>query len=156
MVHVYLLTSPQLPGLFKIGISNNVYRRMGEISEELAQEMRCDVTINREISLPMAFPYKAESWLHARFAAVRAAVPYHAGHTEWFRVRNFFAVVLWLLAIFALGKGLSIIRISIAIILYFLPFPVDGFLFLFAAFLSQFILLAAAVGLILYGLSFLA
>lgn len=128
---------------------------MGEISEELAQEMRCTVTINREISLPMAFPYESESWLHARFAAVRAVVPYHAGHTEWFMVRNFLAVVLWLLALLALGKGLSIIRIGIAVVIYLLPFPVDAFLFLFAAFLSQFVLLAAAIGLILYAASFL-
>lgn len=155
MTHVYLLTSPQLPGHFKIGVSNNVFRRMGEISDQLAQEMRCDVTINREISLPMALPYAAEAWLHTKFHALRAKVPYHAGHTEWFRARNFFGVVIWLFVLFYLGKELSVARIGIAAIIYYLPYPVDGFVFLFGAFVAQFVFLAGAVGVVLYGFSYL-
>ncbi len=151
MISVYLLTSPQLPGKFKAGYSRDVYRRMGEIAEELAQAMGRDVTINKELALPMLLPGKSERWLHKAFAAFRAKVPYHAGYTEWFHARNFWAVVAWLGWLWLFGLPITLPRILIAVVLYYVRYPLDGVLLLVLVFLAQFgVVIGGVVGVVYY------
>lgn len=145
MISVYLLTSPQLPGKFKAGISNDVYRRMGEIAEQLAHEMGRDVTINKEMALPMLLPERSEKWIHKTLSAFRAKVPYHSGHTEWFHCRNFWAVLLWLVALWFFGLKLTLPRLAITAVLYYARYPLDGALLLLLAFFAQF---GVAVGVV--------
>ena len=145
---IYILTCPQLPGRFKIGISRDVYARMGRIAEELAQSMCRDVTINKELSAPILFPESVERFSHRLFSGLRTQVPYHAGYTEWFRSRNFFAALAFLLFLHFTGAGLSLSRIAIVAVLYFARYPLDGILAVGSLFLLQF----AAVGALMYSL----
>lgn len=150
MISGYIVTSPQLPGKFKAGISVNVYRRMGEIAEELALAMGRDVTINKELSLPLLLPNSSEAWIHARLRAFRAKVPYHSGHTEWFHSRNFWAVVLWLLLIWFFGLPITLPRIGIAILFFYIRYPLDGILLLISVFLAQFGVLFGSIAAAIY------
>lgn len=148
---VYILSSPQLNGKYKIGRSNDVFRRIGEIADELAQEMRQTVTVKKEMSAPMLFPGWAEKILHRFFENDRTQVPYHSGHTEWFSPRNFWAVVVYFLFLVGLGHlqvitpELTIMRIIIAAVLYYVPYPLDGMLLLALVFLAQGVLAVAAL-----------
>lgn len=148
---IYILTCPQLKLRYKIGQSRDVFNRIGQIADELAQEMQQTVTINKEMSVPVLFPDFVERLMHRAFSAYRAKVPYHAGYTEWFRPRNFWTAVVYFLFLVGFGHlhvitpDLTVMRILIAVVFYYTPYPLDSMLLLGLVFLAQFALVAAAL-----------
>lgn len=124
--HIYILTTPQLPGRYKIGISRNVPARVGQIAGELAATMGCTVRVKKWVSFPVFFPGMIERTAHRLFAGVSAKVPFHHGHTEWFRSRNILALLFFLAFLAFMGKAMTFGRLAVAAVLYFVRWPLDA------------------------------
>lgn len=122
---IFCLTSLRTFGRFKIGISSDVTARRGQIASELG------IPARRlwHLSFPVFFPEKMESRLHRLFSGLRAKMPYHRGHTEWFRIRNYAALVVFLWGTDLQGEALPVA----AFLVLFAPVPLDGFLAVLAA-----------------------
>ena len=126
---IFCLTSLRTFGRFKIGIAGDVAARRGQIASELG------IPARRlwHLSFPVFFPEKMEARLHRWFSGLRAKMPRHSGHTEWFLVRNYAAMCVFLWSTDMQGDTLPIA----AIVVLFVPLPLDGFLAVLAAFAFQ-------------------
>ena len=126
---IFCLTSLRTFGRFKIGISADVTARRGQIAYELG------IPARRlwHLSFPVLFPEKMEARLHRWFSGLRAKMPYHRGHTEWFRIRNYAALVVFLWGTDMRGEALPVAAFAVL----FAPVPLDGFLAVLAAFAFQ-------------------
>lgn len=126
---IFCLTSLRTFGRFKIGISSDVSARRGQIASELG------IPARRlwHLSFPVLFPEKMEARLHRLFSGLRAKMPYHRGHTEWFRIRNYAAMVVFLWGTDMQGEALTVA----AVVVLFAPVPLDGFLAVLSAFAFQ-------------------
>jgi hypothetical protein len=145
------LFPPKLPA-FKIGISGSVQDRMRQIESELSYTTGKRVTIRKALAMPLLFSGFMERRLHRALSAIRAKMPYHAGHTEWFRCVNFGAAVIYLLLLAAFRQDMNYARVGIFAVVVLAPFPVDGFVLVLVSFLAD----VAVFFLILYSVIWLA
>jgi len=145
---LYALYSWSLLWRFKIGIAYDVAQRIQQLEYELSRETGRRVRVDKALAIPVFFPEKTEAWLHAKLYMLRAYVPRHAGHTEWFDIRNFAAALLYILAAEYFGLNWSWYA---PVIILFIPYPLDGVIFLTAVAAFQ----LAAVCFVAYGLLWL-
>ena len=126
---LYALYSWSLLWRFKVGISYDVPQRVQQLEYELSRETGRPVRVFSALSVPVIFPEKTEAWAHGVFQRLRAYVPRHAGHTEWFVIRNFAASLIFILICeyFCLNW-----RWYHPALIFFLPYPIDGVLLLAA------------------------
>jgi hypothetical protein len=141
---LYALYSWSLLWRFKIGIAYDVPQRIQQLEYELSRETGKPVKVDKAMAIPVFFPEKTEAYLHGKLQMLRAYVPRHAGHTEWFAIRNFAAAMLYILAAEYFGLNWSWYA---PIIILLIPYPLDGVLFLTAVAALQ----LAAVCLVGYG-----
>lgn len=130
MRYLYCIFTPfsfRLVGRFKIGITSNMKARREQISTELG-----GVKLYH-FSLWVLYPEKMEKRLHGLFARLRARVPYHRGHTEWFSIRNYAAACVYLLWSGHSGEAAA----AWVVALIFMPVPFDGFMAVLAVFAFQ-------------------
>ena len=142
MRYIYCMfcpTSLKTFGRFKIGITSNMKWRLSQVASELGIPARRMYSL----SFIVFFPERVETRLHRWFESARAKMPRHSGHTEWFKVRNFVAMLIFIAYCQHNGKAFEWWHPGIV---YLLPLPLDGFLAVLAAFLFQ----VAAALLILY------
>jgi len=129
---------------FKIGIATNVNARIAQIQNELSYALGRPVIVRRAAAFPIIGAGWLEKRLHWVFDSLRAKMPRHAGHTEWFRILN-----IWTLFFVALARnyyGMDFNPWYILVILFF-PLPLDGLLVLFtAAFLHYAVFCGVAWG----------
>lgn len=126
---------------FKIGISDNVPARIAQIQNELSYALGRPVVVRRAAAFPIIGAGWMEKRLHWVFDSLRAKMPRHAGHTEWFAIRNIggVAILVWL----SREYGFDVTPWHVLIV-FFLPLPVDGVIVLcIAAFLHYCSFLAA-------------
>lgn len=112
---------------FKIGITKEVETRRRQIESELAYTCGHAVSVRRALAVPLLTAGWLEKRLHRAFEGLAAKMPRHAGHTEWFRIRNIGAVVVvvWLSARYNLNlQPWHIVAV------FFFPLPLDGALLL--------------------------
>lgn len=125
---LYTLYCLALPWRFKIGIAYNVEDRTAQIQGELSREIGRQVYVRQALAVPVLFPERTERWMHQKFAVLRAKVPYHRGHTEWFTIRNYATAFIWLFWLGYSGGTMTISRVAITAFLFLVPFPLDGVL----------------------------
>jgi hypothetical protein len=145
---MYSLDAP-LRGKHKIGISGNVDARRAEIENQLRYSSGKPVKVRVAVAVPILWAKRWESYLHNKLAALNVDVPYHAGHTEWFKTQNPVAAILYLLIIWKFGFGLTLGRVAITAVLYWLPFPLDSVIKLTMLFLIQLLIPAGLAYLML-------
>lgn len=126
--YIYTLYTFSLPWRFKIGIAYDVQQRIGQIQYELSRQTGKQVLIRKAMAVPVFFPESAEQRLHHWFAALRAKVPYHRGHTEWFGIVNIATLAIWLRFLAAHSEAFTMQRFYISLFLLLVPFPLDGVL----------------------------
>lgn len=134
---IFCLTSLRTFGRFKIGIAGDVAARRGQIASELG------IPARRlwHLSFPVFFPEKMEARLHRWFSGLRAKMPRHSGHTEWFLARNYVTMCLFLWSTDLHGDSLPIAAIAVL----FAPVPLDGFLAVLAVVAFQAAVVLGAV-----------
>jgi uncharacterized membrane protein (DUF106 family) len=145
---LYALYSWSLLWRFKIGIAYDVAQRIQQLQYELSRETGRPVTVAKAMAIPVFFPEKTEAYLHGKLQMLRAYVPRHAGHTEWFAIRNFAASLSFICLCEYMGLEW---RWYHAALIFILPYPLDGVIFLTAVAAFQ----LAAVCLVGYGLLWL-
>jgi len=131
---------------FKIGIATNVNARIGQIQNELSYALGRPVIVRRAAAFPIIGAGWLEKRLHWVFDSLRAKMPRHAGHTEWFAIRNIggVAILVWL----SREYGFEVTPWHVLLV-FFLPVPVDGFIVIcVAAFLHY--AAFCGVGFVLY------
>lgn len=134
MKTLYVLFTGALPWRTKIGITGNLAARKSQIASELSGRMGKYVVIRTAMAIPVLFPESLERWMHRAFERLRAYVPRHSGHTEWFVIRNFWAACCLLGLSEWLGLDWDYWHLAVV---YFLPLPLDAVLFLALIFLGQ-------------------
>jgi hypothetical protein len=145
---LYILHSWSLLWRFKIGIAYDVTQRIQQLEYELSHATGRPVNVSKAMAIPVLFPEKTEAWMHRKLDTLRAYMPKHAGHTEWFTIRNFAASLTFICVCEYLGLDW---RWYHAAIIFVLPYPLDGVIFLTAVAAAQ----LAAVCLVAYGLLWL-
>lgn len=143
---------PALRGKHKIGISDDVERRRVEIEYGIQSSLGRRAKIRVAIAVPIFWSKRWEGWLHRKLADLRVDVPYHSGHTEWFRTQNERVALLYLLLLWYLSADLTLGRVLITAVIFRLPFPLDSVLKLGAILLLQVSLILGT----LYGLLWIA
>ena len=115
---------------FKIGIATDVSQRVAQIQYELSYALGRPVIVRRAAAFPIIGAGWLEKRLHWVFDSVRAKMPKHAGHTEWFAIRNIGGVLLlvWL----SREYGFEVTPWHVLVV-FFLPLPLDGFIVIFVA-----------------------
>lgn len=151
LTRLYIARSPQFKGKYKIGISRNVPARMQQLSYDLTQAVGYAVTVKAEIKMPFLFPEAAERLAHRAFASLNVRMPKHSGSSEWFRERNPVCLFLFLLSLTTLPGPMTLTRVAIAGVIFYMRYPVDGALFVLSMFVLQ---LVALVG-VFYGAAIL-
>lgn len=131
---LYSLICPQMPWRFKFGTSYDVPGRIRQIEYELSQQIGKPVQVRQALSVPLFFTEQVEMWLHKKFARLRAVVPFHRGYKEWYLVRNFFTVVLFLWICQQYGLNWKWWHLAL---LYLLPLPIDAVLLQIVIFIAQ-------------------
>lgn len=131
---LYILFSWQLPWRFKAGISGNLKSRIAQIAYELSNETGRNVEVKTALAVPVFMPEAMERLLHSAFSWLRAYVPYHAGHTEWFTVRNFIACAVFIGCCREFDLNWKVWHL---LIVYFFPLPLDAIIILAGIFVIQ-------------------
>lgn len=126
--YLYTLYCLGLPGRFKIGITYNVTDRISQIQYELRRQTGRELHVRVALAVPVLFPERAERWLHRKFEAMRAKMPYHSGHTEWFTIRNGAVALAFLFFLGYNEQTFTVQRAIITLVLFRAPFPLDGVL----------------------------
>lgn len=126
---LYALYSWSLLWRFKIGIAYDVDQRIQQLQYELSGAIGRPVTVSKALAIPVLFPEKTEAYLHGKLQMLRAYVPRHAGHTEWFNIRNFAASMAFIFGCEYLGLPWQWYH---CVLIFFFPYPLDGVLFLAA------------------------
>lgn len=120
---LYALYSWSLLWRCKIGITYDVQQRIQQLEYELSGAMNQPVRVQKAVAVPVLFPEKMEAWLHSKLQAYNVRVPYHRGHTEWFRLKNFFGSLLLLSLAEYFGLDWKLWHLAAV---YFLPLPIDA------------------------------
>lgn len=89
-VSVYIMTSPQHPGKYKIGISNKPKYRAKNVSKSMPGSAKVF------FQMEMWFAYHVEQMLHKVFDPINAKKMKGSGKTEWFKPR----LPMWLIFVF--------------------------------------------------------
>lgn len=150
--YLYTLYCLGLPWKFKIGIAYNVPARMAQIQSELSYREGKTMMVRKALAVPVLFPERTEAWMHRQFGRLRAWVPYHRGHTEWFIIRNYAAALIWLGWLGYTGCTMTMTRVLIAVFLLIVPFPLDGVLLQVVVAIAHFAAGIVGLYIILYAL----
>lgn len=138
--YIYVLFIPNVRYLYraKIGISNDVTRRIKEIRDSIYAETRREVPLKALIKIPLLASEKWETQIHRLTRRLRATMPGN-GHTEW---RWYLNPILALLAGHyggdLPGANLDVIRFLVVLLL---PLPLDLALLTVVVFCLEFSLL---------------
>ena len=130
LVYVYALYSYSFPFRFKIGITERAVKdRCADIERSIKDETGHTVTVRKFVAVPSFFAYKLEQYLHRKFARFSHRMP-GSGRTEWFMYLNVGSCLLFLLALYGFGLGVSP---AYGAILLLAPLPLDFALLLILA-----------------------
>lgn len=139
-----MLFIPRIRYLYraKIGISNDVSRRVKEIRDSIYNETRREVPLKAMVKIPFLASEKWETQLHRLTRRLRATMP-GSGYTEWRWYLN------PLLAFLAghYGGDLPGANWDVArfLIVLLLPLPLDLAVLVIAAFCVEFFLLLLGI-----------
>jgi hypothetical protein len=119
-----------------------------DIERSIKDETNHAVTVRKFVAVPSFFAYRLEQYLHRKFSRFSHRMP-GSGRTEWFMYLNVGSCLLFLLALYGFGLGVSP---AYGAILLLAPLPLDFAIMLILALCVEAV---AVVGGLMLGLTFL-
>lgn len=149
------LLPPRLP-VFKIGITDHVPTRIRQIESELSYSTGRSVKVRKAVAMPLIFASLVERKLHGVFARIRAKMPRHSGHTEWFSILNYGAAVIYLALLAVFNCQMTGGRVVIMVVVFFAPLPLDGMVLVVASAVAEYVVFLFSIYCFIAGLGWLA